>query len=140
MPMIDVTAPAGLIPSAKHAELGTGLAAAVLRAEGAPVADPYASNTATFIHELPASAIHTAAEAQTRGVRVTVITPPGALNRDAQRHLVGEATRLVVEAAGVPELAGRTWVILREAAEGGWGVGGQALGRAEFAALAAAAR
>jgi hypothetical protein len=28
-----------------------------------------------------------------------------------------------------------TWVILTEAAEGGWGIGGRALGKAEFAAL-----
>ncbi len=31
----------------------------------------------------------------------------------------------------------RTWVLLTEAAEGGWGIAGTAFGREEFAALAA---
>jgi hypothetical protein len=30
----------------------------------------------------------------------------------------------------------RTWVLLTEAAEGGWGIAGAAFGRDEFAALA----
>jgi len=38
---------------------------------------------------------------------------------------------------GDPSQASRTWVILTEAAEGGWGLSGTAFGRAEFAALAA---
>ena len=33
--------------------------------------------------------------------------------------------------------AGRTWVLLTEAAEGGWGIAGSAFGKEEFAALAA---
>jgi hypothetical protein len=32
--------------------------------------------------------------------------------------------------------AGRTWVILSEAAEGGWGIAGTAYGKEEFGALA----
>ena len=33
------------------------------------------------------------------------------------------------------EQAGRTWVFLTEAAEGGWGVSGFALGKEDFTAL-----
>ena len=39
---------------------------------------------------------------------------------------------------GDPSQAKRTWVVLTEAAEGGWGIAGTAFGREEFAALAAA--
>jgi phenylpyruvate tautomerase PptA (4-oxalocrotonate tautomerase family) len=66
-----------------------------------------------------------------------VLTPPAALNRDGQRQLVAEATEIVAKVAGDPSQAGRTWVLLTEAAEGGWGIAGTAFGRAEFAALLA---
>lgn len=136
MPMIDVVLPAGLIPAEQHRALGAGLSTAVLEAERAPLAEPFLSNTAVYVHELPAAAVQTAAEAQAPAVRVTVTTPPGALDRDGQRALVAAATQRVAEAAGDPAVAARTWVILTEAAEGGWGIAGHALGQAEFAALA----
>jgi hypothetical protein len=37
---------------------------------------------------------------------------------------------------GDPSQTQRTWVLLTEAAEGGWGINGTAYGREEFAALA----
>jgi phenylpyruvate tautomerase PptA (4-oxalocrotonate tautomerase family) len=48
---------------------------------------------------------------------------------------VAEATEIVARISGDPSQAGRTWVLLTEAAEGGWGIAGTALGREEFAAL-----
>ncbi len=61
----------------------------------------------------------------------------GGLSRDGQRQLVAEATQIVARIAGDPSQASRTWVLLTEAAEGGWGIAGTAFGREEFAALAA---
>ncbi|MFM7064754.1 MAG: tautomerase family protein [Actinomycetes bacterium] len=52
-----------------------------------------------------------------------------------QLGFVEEATRTVAELAGDPGLSARTWVVLTEATEGGWGVAGFALGADEFAAL-----
>jgi len=49
-------------------------------------------------------------------------------------------TEIVTKISGDPTQAGRTWVILTEAAEGGWGMLGTAFGKEEFAALAAKAR
>jgi phenylpyruvate tautomerase PptA (4-oxalocrotonate tautomerase family) len=72
-------------------------------------------------------------------VRVQVITPPAALTREGQKQLVKEVTEIVAKISGDPSQASRTWVILTEAAEGGWGLSGTAFGRAEFAALAAKA-
>ncbi len=40
--------------------------------------------------------------------------------------MVRQFTDLVAAAAGDPALAGRTWVLLTEAVEGGWGLGGHA--------------
>ncbi len=141
MPMIDVYAPADLFPADADRALGEQLTRAVLRAEGVPNPGPFhADNTAAYIHRLPASAVQTHATALARTVRVQVTTPPGALSRDGQKQLVKEATDIVAALSGDPAQAARTWVILTEAAEGGWGMLGTAFGQGEFAALAARAR
>jgi phenylpyruvate tautomerase PptA (4-oxalocrotonate tautomerase family) len=82
------------------------------------------------------SAVQTAASANARVVRVQIITPPGALTRPGQMQLVKEITELLADVCGDPSQAERTWVLLTEAAEGGWGLAGTAFGREEFAALA----
>jgi len=69
-----------------------------------------------------------------------LVTPPAALTREGQKRLVKDVTDIVTRIAGDPTQAERTWVILTEAAEGGWGMLGTAFGRDEFAALAAKAR
>jgi phenylpyruvate tautomerase PptA (4-oxalocrotonate tautomerase family) len=69
-------------------------------------------------------------------VRVQIVTPPASLDRNGQRRLTSEATELVGGAVGRPT---KTWVILTEAAEGGWGIDGTAFGIEEFTALARAA-
>ena len=51
-----------------------------------------------------------------------------------------DMTEIVTKISGDPTQAGRTWVILTEAAEGGWGMLGTAFGKEEFATLAAKAR
>jgi phenylpyruvate tautomerase PptA (4-oxalocrotonate tautomerase family) len=59
------------------------------------------------------------------------------LKRSAQKQLVAEATQIVAKISGDPGQAARTWVLLTEAAEGGWGIAGTAFGQEEFRALAA---
>lgn len=141
MPMIDVYAAEDLFPAGSDRQLGEALTLAVLRAEGVPAPGAFhLNNTAVYLHRLPASAVQTAATAQARTVRVQVITPPAALSRDGQKQLVKEITEIVAATSGDPTQVGRTWVLLTEAAEGGWGLSGTAFGREEFAALAAKAR
>jgi phenylpyruvate tautomerase PptA (4-oxalocrotonate tautomerase family) len=140
MPMIDVYAPADLFPADADERLGTELTNAVLRAEGHhedPISPFFTNNTAAFVHRLPV--VSTAAEASARAVRVQIITPPGALNREGQRQITREAGEIVAAVAGDPALAQRVWVILSVADEGGWGIAGTAYGREEFGALAGAA-
>lgn len=72
-------------------------------------------------------------------MRVQVITPPGALSRKGQKQLVKEVTEIITKISGDPTQANRTWVLLTEAVEGGWGLAGIAFGRQEFADLAAKA-
>lgn len=136
MPMIDVTAASDLFPAGADRQLAEELTAALLRAEGVATPGPaHLNNTGCYIHRLPSEAVNTAATGAARTVRVQVLTPPGALNREGQKQLVADITASVAKIAGDPTQAQRTWVLLTEAAEGGWGIAGTAFGRAEFAAL-----
>ena len=138
--MIDVYAPSDLLPSGTERRIGEDLTRAVLRAEGVSAPGPFhLENTAAFIHRMDPSAIQTAAQASARTIRVQIITPPGALTRSGQKQLVQDVTKILADICGDPSQAKRTWVLLTEVAEGGWGIAGTAYGREEFAALAAAA-
>jgi len=141
MPMIDVYAATDIFPAESDRALGEALAMAVLRAEGVATPGPFhTNNTAVYVHRLPASAVQTAATAEARTVRIQIITPPGSLNREGQKQIVKEATDIVARVSGDATLAARTWVVLTEAVEGGWGMFGTAFGKEEFGALAAKAK
>jgi len=142
MPMIDVYAADGTFAD-KH-RLAQDLASAVMRWEQVPDLALFRNNTAAFIHGLPASAIANV-NGESNYVRVQVLTPAGVLDRDKQLGVVKELTEIVAAAAGDPGLAERTWVLLTESPEGGWGVAGHAntgadLAQAARAELAAKAR
>jgi phenylpyruvate tautomerase PptA (4-oxalocrotonate tautomerase family) len=136
MPMIDVYATEGMF-SDKHT-LAQDLAKAVMRWEQVPEIPLFLDNTATFVHDLPADAISNAA-GDSNYVRVQVLTPINVLDRDKQLGVVKELTEIVVAAAGDPTLADRTWVLITESPEGGWGIGGHANTGADIVAAARAA-
>jgi phenylpyruvate tautomerase PptA (4-oxalocrotonate tautomerase family) len=71
-------------------------------------------------------------------VRVQVLTNSGALDRAKQLAVVEQLTDVVADAAGRPELKERTWVLLTEAPDGGWGLWGHAHTNAELVAAARA--
>jgi phenylpyruvate tautomerase PptA (4-oxalocrotonate tautomerase family) len=140
MPMIDVYAPIGTFPD-PHG-MAARAAATVMEVEQVPGIPMFRENTAAFVHELPAVAIADVTGASNH-VRVQVLTNAGALDRDKQLAVVERLTALVAEASGDPSLARRTWVLLTEAAPGGWGLWGHAhtneelvtAARAEIASL-----
>jgi phenylpyruvate tautomerase PptA (4-oxalocrotonate tautomerase family) len=136
MPMIDVYSPTGTFSDKNR--LAQDLARAVMRWEAVPEIPLFADNTAAFIHDLPPDAISNAAG---RGdyVRVQVLTPAGVLDRDKQLGVVKELTEIVARAADDPTLAQRTWVLLTESPEGGWGIAGHANTQADITAAARAA-
>src|SRR2546425_13133846 len=136
MPMIDVYAAAGTFTD-KHT-LAQNLAQAVMRWEQVPEIALFSDNTAAFIHDLPADAIANAAGASNY-VRVQVLTPVNVLDRDKQLGVVKELTEIIAAAAGDPTLSDRTWVLIAESPEGGWGIQGHANTNAEIASLARAA-
>jgi len=137
MPMIDVYVPSDLCPDGVDREVAEDLTLALLRAEGVQQPAPVQlNNTAAYIRRLTPAGVHPAGTASARTVRIQVLTPPGALNTAGQRSFVADATAIVARIPGDPTQTTRTWVLLTEAAEGGWGIGGTAFGREEFAALA----
>ena len=135
MPMIDVYAKEGTFRDRKA--LAKDLAAAVMRWEKVPDLSLFKNNTAAFIHDLPADALSNVA-GDNDYVRVQVLTPVGVLDRDKQLGVVRELTDIVAAAAGDPTLTARTWVLLTESPEGGWGVAGHANTGADLAAAARA--
>jgi phenylpyruvate tautomerase PptA (4-oxalocrotonate tautomerase family) len=136
MPMIDVYAAGGTFAD-KHT-LARSLAQAVMRWEQVPEIPLFSDNTAAFIHDLPAEAIANAAGAANY-IRVQVLTPVGVLDREKQLGVVSELTEIVAAAAGDPSYRERTWVLITESPEGGWGIGGHANTNADIAAAARAA-
>ena len=141
MPMIDVYSEEGTFAD-KHA-LARDLAAAVMRWEKVPELSLFKKNTAAFVHDLPAGSLSNV-DGDGNYVRVQVLTPAGVLDRDKQLGVVRELTDIVAAAAGDATLVDRTWVLLTESPDGGWGINGHAntgsdiaqAARSELAALA----
>jgi phenylpyruvate tautomerase PptA (4-oxalocrotonate tautomerase family) len=135
MPMIDVYATAGTFTDAR--QLATDLAAALMAIEQVPDIPMFRQNTAAFIHDLPAGHLANV-DGESNYVRIQVLTNAGALDRGKQLAVVERLTAIAADAAGDPELAGRTWVLLTEALDGGWGLAGHANTNAELVAAARA--
>jgi phenylpyruvate tautomerase PptA (4-oxalocrotonate tautomerase family) len=145
MPMIDVYARSGTFPD-RH-KLAVDLAATLMAIEGVPDIPMFRQNTAAFVHELDGDSLSNV-DGDSTYVRVQVLTNANALDRDKQLAVVAQFTTLVTAASGDPGLADRTWVLLTEAPDGGWGLGGHAntneelvqAARAQIAQLSAGGR
>jgi len=135
MPMIDIYAAAGTFTDPQ--KLSKDAAGVVMAVERVPDIPMFRKNTAAFVHQLPADSLANVDGDKTY-VRVQVLTNAGALDRDKQLAVVRQLTDLVKAAAGDPSLGERTWVLLTEAAPGGWGLWGHAHANDELVAAARA--
>ena len=135
MPMIDVYATAGTFTDPHR--LATDLAAALMAIERVPDIPMFRQNTAAFIHDMPAGHLSNV-DGDSNYVRIQVLTNSGALDRAKQLAVVEQLTSIAATAAGDPALAGRTWVLLTEAPDGGWGLAGHANTNEELVAAARA--
>lgn len=130
MPMIDVYAAAGTF--ADPATLTQSLAATLMEVEQVPPIALFRENTAAFLHEVVLSDVNGSGD----HVRVQVLTNAGALDRAKQVEAVRRLSRAIADAAGDPSLVERTWVLLTETYDGGWGIAGHANTNAEIVDLA----
>ena len=135
MPMIDVYATEGTF--ADPASLAQRLAGTLMQIEEVPPLPMFRHNTAAFVHALPDGTFANVA-GESDYVRVQVLTNLGALDRAKQLAVVEQFTDIVAAAAGRPDLKERTWVLLTEAPDGGWGLWGHAHTNAELVAAARA--
>ena len=135
MPMIDVYAAAGTFADTHR--LAVDLATAVMTIEQVPDIPMFRQNTAAFVHELPAGSLSNV-DGDSGYVRIQVLTNAGALDRGKQLAVVERLTAIAADAAGDPALADRTWVLLTEAPDGGWGLAGHANTNEELVAAARA--
>jgi phenylpyruvate tautomerase PptA (4-oxalocrotonate tautomerase family) len=135
MPMIDVYASDGTF--ADPGALAQRLAATLMRIEEVPALPMFRHNTAAFVHGLADGAIANV-EGEHDYVRVQVLTNFGALDRAKQLAVVEQFTDIIADAADRPDLKQRTWVLLTEAPDGGWGLWGHAHTNDELVAAARA--
>jgi phenylpyruvate tautomerase PptA (4-oxalocrotonate tautomerase family) len=133
--MIDLYATAGTFAD-KH-RLAADLAAAVMTIEQVPDIPMFRQNTAAFVHDLAAGSLSNV-DGQDNYVRIQVLTNAGALDRSKQLAVVERLTDIAATAAGDPTLSSRTWVLLTEAPDGGWGLAGHANTNEELVAAARA--
>jgi phenylpyruvate tautomerase PptA (4-oxalocrotonate tautomerase family) len=130
MPMIDVYASEGTF--ANPHDLARDLAAAVMRWEQVPDIALFRKNTAAFVHEM-APAMISNVDGESDYIRVEVLTPVGVFERETQLSVVKELTEIVAAAAGDRSVSQRTWVLITESPEGGWGIAGHANTGADIA-------
>jgi phenylpyruvate tautomerase PptA (4-oxalocrotonate tautomerase family) len=95
----------------------------------------FKDNTAAFIHDLPEDALSNVS-GDSRHVRIQILTPLGVLDREKQLGVVKELTDIVAAAGEDPTLTDRTWVLLVESPDGGWGIAGHANTNADIAQAA----
>jgi phenylpyruvate tautomerase PptA (4-oxalocrotonate tautomerase family) len=135
MPMIDVYATTGTFAD-KH-KLAADLAGTLMKIEQVPDIPMFRQNTAGFVHDLPSGDLSNV-DGDSNYVRVQVLTNAGALDRPKQLAVVEQFTNIVAQAAGDPSVTSRTWVLLTEAVQGGWGLAGHANTNEELVAAARA--
>ncbi|MCP2167224.1 tautomerase family protein [Goodfellowiella coeruleoviolacea] len=136
MPMIQLTVPAGALTPTGRDSVRQELAEALLRWEGAPNTAFFRAQAWIYLHELPPGCQVTAEDDAPR-FRVDITVPAGALSERRKAGLVGEATSIVLAAAGLTEAdAPRVWVLIHEQPDGTWGAGGSIVRLADLVAIA----
>jgi phenylpyruvate tautomerase PptA (4-oxalocrotonate tautomerase family) len=135
MPMIDVYAAAGTFGDPKA--LAKALATELMTIEQVPDIPMFRKNTAAFLHEMSPQSLSNF-DGDSTYVRVQVLTNAGALDRDKQLAVVERLTAIIADAAGDRSFTERTWVLLTEAPDGGWGLAGHANTNEELVAAARA--
>jgi phenylpyruvate tautomerase PptA (4-oxalocrotonate tautomerase family) len=131
VPVFELTYPEGALEPDVRAQLMDDLTTALLHAERAPETQFFRDITWSYVHELPAASVLAAGRPvdQRPTFKLDVTTPEGALSDRRRAELVGEATKLIREAAGIAEddTMQRVWVLMHEVTDGQWGAGGEVI-------------
>lgn len=127
MPLIQVTAAQGTLNKTEQDSLMSRLSNAVLKAEGAPIADKGAQSLVwAYYDEKPTNAIYVGGtNIAEPPIRIDVTTPQGALHEATRHSLVEEIGQITDEFIGPFEGRLNHWAMLYEVSEGSWAGGGQ---------------
>jgi phenylpyruvate tautomerase PptA (4-oxalocrotonate tautomerase family) len=125
MPMIDVTVPESTFSAEAESVLLSKLTECLLKWEKVTGNKLATANTGAYLHCLPKHRV-TAGGQPDAVVRIDVLTPPGILSQEQRTGFTAEATEIVGQVSGDPNLAKRTWVLMSETVDGGWGIAGYA--------------
>jgi phenylpyruvate tautomerase PptA (4-oxalocrotonate tautomerase family) len=127
VPLMNLTYPEGTFTPEERTDLAEELTTALLHAERAPNTEFFRSITWVYVHEMPTGTVLAAGRPVSEPVfRLDVTTPEGALSERRRKEMVEEATRILLDAAGLgPDDSMRVWVLLHEVPEGQWGAAGQ---------------
>jgi hypothetical protein len=123
--MIDIVAPEGAFPASNEAAMLDRATACLLEWETASSVPLAAVNIGAFLHVIPKARV-TAGGKAANAVRVEVLEPAGGLGQAQRVGITEGMMALVAELASDPSTRDRTWVVFREAVDGGWGIAGRA--------------
>jgi phenylpyruvate tautomerase PptA (4-oxalocrotonate tautomerase family) len=130
MPQIEFTLPRGALNGDAIDGLMAEMTTTLLRYEGAPENDVSKEISWGFVHEVD-RVYNGGAPLNGRQprYRVDLTVPQGALKPEAKNEIVGEITRLILDAdgAGADDAAAsmRVWVLVHDVPDGNWGGAGR---------------
>lgn len=128
MPLVEITVPAGFLPTPEKQSLIKELTTAVLKAEGVPDSPRSRSLTWILINEVEHG--HWAiAGAPPAGLRflVRVTVPLGAVSLARKRRMGLEIHRLLSKTAGKLLATDEAWILVYEVPDGHWTAAGKTL-------------
>jgi phenylpyruvate tautomerase PptA (4-oxalocrotonate tautomerase family) len=139
---MDLTYPEGALTAEQREQVTAELTTNLLHAERAPDTEFFANVTWVFVHELPGTHVVAARKPVEQPIfKLEVTTPEGALSDRRRKELVADATKTILDGAGLPESAALSvFVLCREIDEGSWGAAGQVVEFAKLREAAAAER
>jgi phenylpyruvate tautomerase PptA (4-oxalocrotonate tautomerase family) len=140
MPQIEFTLPRGALSGDAIDSLMGEMTTTLLRYEGAPDNDVSKEISWGYVHEVD-RVYNGGAPLGDRPARyrVDLTVPEGALTPEHKNEIVGEITRLILDAdgAGADDAAAsmRVWVLVHDVADGNWGGAGRTWTFREIAQL-----
>jgi phenylpyruvate tautomerase PptA (4-oxalocrotonate tautomerase family) len=143
MPQIEFTLPRGALDAGAVDSLMAEMTTTLLRYEGAPDNEAAREISWGFVHEV--DRVYNGGAPLNGGparYKVDVTVPEGALTPEKKNGLVGEITKLIVEADGAAAddaaAAMRVWVLVHDVPDGNWGGAGRTWKLKEIAQLVGA--
>jgi len=130
MPQIEFTLPRGALNGDAIDGLMAEMTTTLLRYEGAPENDVSREISWGFVHEV--DRVYNGGAPLNGGqprYRVDLTVPQGALTPEHKNEIVGEITRLILDADGAAAddaaASMRVWVLVRDVPDGNWGGAGR---------------